>query len=554
MGVKSYVSRRAIRVATALALLAVTGLVVAALLMEGAGGARAFNTGASDDVARHMPIPAQFTGQCSNGVAVANPGDNAGLVGDCAALLAAKDGLEGGGDRAIRLDWSADRAIGDWRGVSVSDGRVAALSLSNGPGHTGDWLTGAIPAELGNLDKLTSLGFNNNGLTGEIPAELGKLDNLRELSLYENELTSEIPAELGGLANLRTLWISNNRLTGAIPAELGDLANLRKLVLNGNQLTGEIPAELGNLANLEWLYLSDNRLTGEMPAWLGNLARLDLLSLSNNRLTGEIPAELGRLANLTYVFLHGNQLTGCVPESLRAHMTPWELQRIELPFCAGAAGATPTATATSVASDDVMGRLAALERQVAEIPELRRQVAEIPGLKERVVVLGARVARLEGGSGAGAATPTPSATPVSVIEGTPSPTPTWVAATSGGDACVTELSGSGRISVSGRWTSDCLTANAPNNRTYYARFYTFRLLTTLDATITLASSDAAPYLYLLEGEGTGGEVKQHKGAADATSVTITESSLQPGDYTIEATTWSSETAGDFTLEIEVTFP
>ena len=551
MGVKSCMSRRAIRVATALALVAVIAVVAAALLMEGADGVRAFNAGGSDDVARHMPIPAQFTAQCANGTVVANPGDNAGLVGDCAALLASKDALEGEGARALRLDWAADRAIGDWRGVSVSEGRVAALSLSNGPGHTGDWLTGGIPAELGNLSKLTSLGFNNNGLTGGIPAELGGLANLRELSIYENELTGAIPAELGGLVNLRTLWISNNRLTGAIPAELGGLVNLRKMVLNGNQLTGEIPAELGGLANLEWLYLSDNRLTGEMPAWLGSLARLDLLSLSNNRLTGEIPAELGNLANLTYVFLHGNQLTGCVPESLRAHMTPWELQRIELPFCAGGAGATPTPTATWVASSDVMGRLAALERQVAEIPALRTQVAEIPGIKEQVAVLGARVARLEGG---GVATATPTPTPVSVIEGTPSPTPTGVATTLGGDACVTELSGSGRISVSGRWTSDCLTANAPDNRTYYARFYTFRLLTTLDATITLASSDAAPYIYLLEGEGTGGEVKQHKGAADATSVTITESSLQPGDYTIEATTWRSETAGDFTLEIEVTFP
>ena len=546
MSVKSYVSRRAIRAATALALVALTGVVGAALALEGVGGARAADAGGAEGTGRHVTIPAQFTAQCSNGVAVANPGDNAGLVGDCAALLAAKDGLEGA---TGNLNWAADRAIGDWDGVTIANNRVSELDLSD------KGLDGGIPAELGNLDELAMLYLYRNGLTGGIPAELGNLGNLRGAEMWGNELTGAIPPELGRLGNLRTLWLSNNRLTGAIPAELGGLANLRKLVLNGNQLTGDIPVELGGLANLEWLYLSDNRLTGEIPAWLGNLARLDLLSLSGNRLTGGIPAELGGLANLTYVFLHGNQLTGCVPQSLRAHMTPWERQRIELPFCAGGAGATMTPTATSVASDDVMGRLAALERQVAGIPELRRQVAEIPALKDQIAAMATRIARLEGGdTGGTTATPTPSATPVRVIEATPSPTPTWVAATSGEDACVTELSGSGRISVSGRWTSDCFTANAPNNRTYYARFYTFRLLTTLDATITLSSSDAAPYLYLLEGEGTGGEVKQHKGAADATSVTITESSLQPGDYTIEATTWSSETAGDFTLEIEVAFP
>ena len=552
MGVKSYVSRRAIRMATALALVALAGVVAAALALEGVGGARAVNAGGAEGAARHMAIPAQFTAQCSNGIVVPNPGDNAGLVGDCAALLAAKEALEGGGARALRLDWAADRAIGDWRGVSVSDGRVAALSLSNGPGHTGDWLTGGIPAELGNLDKLTSLGFNNNGLTGGIPAELGGLGNLRELSIYENELTGGIPAELGRLVNLRTLWISNNRLTGDIPPELGGLANLRKLVLNGNQLTGAIPAELGGLANLEWLYLSDNRLTGEMPAWLGSLARLDLLSLSNNRLTGEIPAELGNLANLTYVFLHGNQLTGCVPESLRAHMTPWELQRIELPFCARGAGATPTPTATSVAADDVVGRLAALERQVAGIPELRRQVAEILELKAQVGVLGARVARLEGGGAAAAtATPTPSATPVRAIEATatPSPTPTGVAGVERTPAaCVLGLAGEG--SVSGRWSSGCVSANPPSSADYYARFYTFRLDAASEVTITLSSNDAAPYLYLLDGAGRDGAINQQQGTDTASSVAIT-ASLGAGAYTIEATTWHSATVGGFTLEVEV---
>ena len=527
MGVKSYVSRRAIRVGTALALVALTGVVGAALLMEGVGDARAFIAGGSDDVARHMAIPAQFTAQCSNGVAVANPGGNAGLVGDCAALLAAKDALEGA---TGNLNWAADRAIGDWDGVTIANNRVSELDLSD------KGLDGGIPAELGNLDELAMLYLYRNGLTGGIPAELGNLANLRWAEMWGNELTGAIPAELGRLANLRTLWLSNNRLTGAIPAELGDLANLRKLVLNGNQLTGGIPAELGGLANLEWLYLSDNQLTGEMPAWLGNLARLDLLSLSGNRLTGEIPAELGGLANLTYVFLHGNQLTGCVPQSLRAHMTPWERQRIELPFCAGGAGATLTPTATSVSAGDVMGRLAALERQVAGIPEIRRQVGEIPGLKEQVAVLATRVARLEGD---GAVTPT----------ATPSPTPTGVAGVVGAPAaCAQSLAGSG--SVRGNWSSGCLSANPPSSADYYARFYTFTLGAASEVTITLSSNDTAPYLYLLNGAGRDGAINQQKGSATASSVAIT-ASLGAGAYTIEATTWHSATVGDFTLEVEI---
>ena len=532
MGVKSYVSRRAVRMATALALVALTGVVGAALLMEGVGDARAADAGGAEGAGRLVAIPAQFTAQCSNGVAVANPGGNAGLVGDCAALLAAKDGLEGA---TGNLNWAADRAIGDWEGVTIANNRVSELDLSD------KGLDGGIPSELGNLDELAMLYLYRNGLTGGIPAELGNLANLRWAEMWGNELTGGIPAELGRLANLRTLWLSNNRLTGGIPAELGDLANLRKLVLNGNQLTGAIPAELGGLSNLEWLYLSDNRLTGEIPAWLGNLARLDLLSLSGNRLTGAIPAELGGLVNLTYLFLHGNQLTGCVPQSLRAHMTPWERQRIELPFCAGGAGATLTPTATSVASGDVMGRLAALERQVAGIPEIRRQVGEIPGLKEQVAAMATRIARLEGGSGAGAATPT----------ATPSPTPTGVAGVERTPAaCVQGLAVVGSGSVSGSWSSGCLSANPPSSSGYYARFYTFTLGAASEVTITLSSDDAAPYLYLLDGAGRDGAINQQQGSATASSVAIM-ASLGAGAYTIEATTWHSATAGDFTLEVEV---
>ena len=662
-------SRRAIRMATALALVAVVGAVAAALLMAGADGARAFNAGGVEGTARLMPIPAQYTEQCSNGTVVANPEDNAGLVADCAALLASKSTLEGTGARALSLNWSADRAIGNWRGVRVSDGRVARLGLSNGAGHTGDWLTGEIPAQLGNLSNLTYLSFSNNSLTGEIPAQLGGLSNLRELWISSNRLTGAIPSELGNLSELRLLSISNNSLTGDIPAQLGNLSNLGQLYLHGNrltgdipaelgdtnlgllylyanQLTGEIPAELGDLSNLGRLYLSANQLTGEIPSELGKLSNLDHLYLNHNQLTGRIPAELGDLSDLGRLYLHNNQLTGqipselsnlsnlgdwwlrhnqltgeippelgrlpklwrlllndnelsgqipaelgnistltildlrnnrftgCIPESLREPLASQArgIEDLGLPICdATTATATPTATsvsgatptptatsvpgaretpvatltptATSVASGDVMGRLAALERQVAEIPALRTQVAEIPALKEQVVVLATRVARFEGG-GAATATPTPSATPVRVIEAT------GVAGVERTPAaCVESLAGSG--SVRGNWSSGCLSANPPSSADYYARFYTFTLDAAAQVTVTLSSDSLRPpYLYLLDGAGRDGAVRLSKGSATASSVAIS-ASLGAGAYTIEASTWYSETVGDFTLELEI---
>ena len=244
------------------------------------------------------------------GTAFAEPQNNPGLVGDCDALLAARDTLAGSG----ALNWLADTSIEYWDGVTV-DGtppRVTGLDLYYGRGL----MTGEIPAELGNLTNLKTLRLHGRGLTGEIRAELGNLTNLTQLELFGTNVIGEIPAELGNLTNLKVLHISNNRrLTGEIPAELGNLTNLTQLdVYYNRRLTGEIPAELGNLTNLTQLAVNDN-----------------------GGLTGEIPAELGNLTNLKVLYLiSGNQLSGCLPEAV-LRLLP-NLSRTDigvLPSCTG---------------------------------------------------------------------------------------------------------------------------------------------------------------------------------------------------------------------------
>ena len=64
------------------------------------------------------------------------------------------------------------------------------------------------------------------------------------------------------------------------------------------------------------------------------------------------------------------------------------------------------------------------------------------------------------------------------------------------------------------------------------------------------SAAAALYLYLLSGAGTAGSINRETGAANAATAAIT-ASLQPDAYTIDATTYYAETAGDFTLDIEI---
>ena len=207
-------------------------------------------------------------------------------------------------------NWLSNEPVGNWYGVTVTNGRVTRLHLRD------NQLTGIIPTELGDLANLEHLSLSRNQLTGAIPAELGDLANLERLSLHSNQLTGAIPTELGDLANLQGLWLHTNRLTGIIPTELDSIASLRWLSLSRNQLTGAIPTELGNLANLEWLQLSHNQLTGAIPAELGDLVNLERLYLSRNQLTGAIPAELGNLDSLQWLWLHSNQLTGAIPAEL----------------------------------------------------------------------------------------------------------------------------------------------------------------------------------------------------------------------------------------------
>ncbi len=102
------------------------------------------------------------------------------------------------------------------------------------------------------------------------------------------------------------------------------------------------------------------------------------------------------------------------------------------------------------------------------------------------------------------------------------------------------------------WDDACLTEkDAPGGEgDRYARFYTFTLDEAADIVISL-SSEEDTYLYLLDGHGRDGDMLHENddivyGADLNSRLSIT---LQPGDYTIEATTYRAETEGNFTLTI-----
>ena len=95
---------------------------------------------------------------------------NTGLVGDCNALLAARDTLRG----TAALNWSPSTDIAGWDGITLG----------------------------GSPKRVTKIKLQRRELTGSIPVALGRLELLEELWLYTNELTGAIPAEMGDLSNL----------------------------------------------------------------------------------------------------------------------------------------------------------------------------------------------------------------------------------------------------------------------------------------------------------------------------------------------------------------
>ena len=491
-------------------------------------------------VSTPTPTAIPLAAQCENGAAVPNPASNAGLVADCVALLASKSTLEG--DTSHPLNWSANLAVSDWHGITTTNNRVTRL-----------WM---------------------------------------DIADGDAQLNGKIPAQLGNLANLEGLRLSFFSLAGAIPAELGNLANLRGLDLSDNLLTGEVPSELGNLSNLTALDLSYNELTGCVPQSLARVGSHGLRQDSGVTLpfcAAPTPTPTSAPgASETPVATATPTPVPPTPATHVATPTPTATSAPGAP-----APATPVATpiptpAGTSTSGDVMDKLDALGRQVADNQDLSRQVSEISDLvsamSDLIATMAARIAELEAGGeqGAATATPTPTATPAIVIEATstptatptitpeptstptatptitpeptatPSPTPTGVVAIERTPtACVQSLGNNFTGSWnSNTWAPGCVSANPPRNLTYYARFYTFALDTESQVTITLSSDDASPYLYLLNGAGKGGTINQEKGEATSSSAAIT-ASLQPGSYTIEATTYYSETIGDFILEIEV---
>ena len=471
---------------------------------------------------------------CSSGVAVTDPDDNPGLVSDCEVLLAARDIMAG----SASLNWSADIPIEEWDGITVSDshGRVVWLNL----GFRN--LNGKIPAELGNLEYLHTLDLTSNRLNGEIPAELRNLGKLRILYLQVNQLYGEIPRELSYLSNLTTLALYDNKLSGEIPLELGKLAELHELLLQVNQLEGSIPVELGDLKNLHSLFLGYNDFSGCIPTELRDIEHNDF-------------SELGLL------FCDGTDVKPPPPSDpcvvdmgdfesrLEIIDDYWEEQcesrnrpndgEYYARFFTFNLRMEADVTITLESNPDAYLYLLEGDGQRGYVlfedddtegtnPRIRttlqagRYTVEATTYEIGVTGdfrIGVETDALDGRP------------PITCVE----PIPRVLSGQTFGLTYYSE--------------GLCRSMNRPDDGDYYADY--FRVPLKFPARVTVAlESDEDGYLFLLDGEGVTGEVLHENDDTVGTNPQIV-ADLQPGVYTIEATTYKQGVTGKFRLEIKV---
>ena len=116
---------------------------------------------------------------CRNGVVVPEPQDHPGLVADCAALLGALNQWEDSG-----FNWSAERPIRQWEGISVSGSRVTQLNLQFKDLRV-------LPPEIGQLTELERLNLEYNRLLEVLPPEIGQLSQLQSLNMKDNSVPFE---------------------------------------------------------------------------------------------------------------------------------------------------------------------------------------------------------------------------------------------------------------------------------------------------------------------------------------------------------------------------
>jgi hypothetical protein len=154
------------------------------------------------------------------------------------------------------FDGNSDPCLNHWFGVSCSESNADVISLQLPLCN----LSGTIPSEIQNLDKLAVLNLNSNGIIDPLPITLWLMTNLNFLVLSTNYIGGLLPSTLG--SSLQHADLADNAFTGPIPPIV--CPTLKSLNLSVNMLYGPTPDIANTTTGLISLILSKNSLTGNL--------------------------------------------------------------------------------------------------------------------------------------------------------------------------------------------------------------------------------------------------------------------------------------------------
>ncbi|KAG4161218.1 hypothetical protein ERO13_D01G042746v2 [Gossypium hirsutum] len=181
----------------------------------------------------------------------------------------------------------------------------------------------SIPSSLGNLTKITYLGFSYNKLEGKIPDVFGNLNKLTTLDFFDCYFSGQLPPSMFNLTQLTYLDLSANRLEGPLPTHVTGFQNLKDFSLIDNLLTGGVPSWLFTLPSLEYLGLSNNSLTGPINQ-IQKPNSIQWVDLADNDIHGEIPSSFFGLSKLTHLDLSSNNLSGVIRSDMLSKLESLE--------------------------------------------------------------------------------------------------------------------------------------------------------------------------------------------------------------------------------------
>ena len=80
----------------------------------------------------------------------------------------------------------------------------------------GNELSGSLPAQIYNLEKLTHFYGHLNKFTGTISSSIERLTKLEYFILRDNSFNGTVPSQLSNMQSMRVLWLHFNNFTGTV--------------------------------------------------------------------------------------------------------------------------------------------------------------------------------------------------------------------------------------------------------------------------------------------------------------------------------------------------